>query len=412
MKQMSLDTLRLRFPEELEQAFREDHFVKSLNQLRFGIILGTALYAVFGILDALIFPETKIQSWFIRYGIVAPVCLLTLLFTFSRHFKKFMQPAIMTAVIVSGAGIVAMMILVRSPQNYFHFAGLLIVFTYTYTFSKLRFIYTTLASWIIVVLYEITALTIMDFPMPVIVNDNFFYISVNLIGMFSCHHRELYFRKDFLQSMMIKDLEEAKRLKEKEKIFRDLHDGIGGITTNISLLAQIGQKAKSDADIKKTLDTISRLSQEGLREIRDIMHSFDAAPKTWQAMAAELRRQGSTMIEPHGISFNIQTFIDTAPQQPDSFLWLNLFRIYKEALTNVMKHAAAKSVKVSLDVNQEGLFLSIADDGIGLRREKKAGRGIANMKARAQEIGAILKLGSDNGTIIRLELPSTAQESA
>lgn len=404
MNEMSLDTLRLRFPGELEQAFREDHFVKSLNQLRFGIILGTALYAVFGLLDALIFPETKAQSWFIRYGIVSPVCLLTLLFTFSRHFKKYMQMAIMTAVIVSGAGIIAMMGIVRSPQNYFHFAGLLIVFTYSYSFSKLRFIYTTMASWVIVALYEIAALTIMDSPMPVFVNDNFFYISVNLIGMFSCHHRELYFRKDFLQSMMIKDLEEAKRLKEKEKIFRDLHDGIGGITTNISLLAQIGQKAKTHVDIKKTLDTISQLSQEGLREIRDIMHSFDAAPKTWQAMAAEFRRQGSTMIEPHGISFKIQTYIDTVHQQPDSFLWLNLFRIYKEALTNVMKHARAKSVLVSLDVNAEGLFLSIADDGIGLRRERKAGRGIANMKARAQEIGAILKLGSDNGTTIRLEL--------
>jgi signal transduction histidine kinase len=297
------------------------------------------------------------------------------------------------------------MAIVNSPQNYFHFAGLLLVIMYTYTFSKLRFIYTTLSSWIIVGIYEVVALRVLHTPLPVFLNDNFFYIAVNLIGMFSCYHREVYCRKDFYQSMMIKDMEQQKHLKEKEKIFRDLHDGIGGITTNISLLAAVAQKAKSEAEIKKTLTTITELSQEGLREIRDIMHSFDTTRKTWQAMSAELRRQGSTMIESHGISFDIKTVINADHEQADSFLWLNLFRIYKEALTNVMKHSEASTVRVNLQVSANRLMLSISDNGVGIKKEMRPGRGIANMKARAQEIGGRLKFATGSGTTICLELP-------
>jgi len=408
---ITLDRLRLRFPGEFEEAFREDYFRKSLSQLRLGLVLGTALYALFGILDVWIFPDMRTKTWFVRYVLVCPVCLLTLLFTFSRHFKKHMQISVLAAVLVGGAGIIAMMVIVRSPINYFHYAGMLLVIMYSYTFSKLRFIYTALASWMLVGLYEVAALWIMNAPLPAILNDNFFYISANLIGMFSCYHRELYMRKDFLQTMMIKGLEERKYLGEKEKIFRDLHDGIGGITTNISLLAEVGQKATSPEDIKKTLGTIAELSREGLVEIRNIMHSFDATRKTWQTMAAELRRQGSAMIEPHGISFDIRTSIDLDHDQPDSFLWLNLFRIYKEALTNVMKHAKARAVNVDLNITGKRLVLSICDDGVGISNGRSLGRGLANMKTRAQEIGGKLNITSEKGTTVYLELPRALQYS-
>jgi signal transduction histidine kinase len=412
MKEMTWDTLRLRFPEELEHAFREDHFVKSLDQLRFGIALATLLYALFGILDALIFPQTKAQTWFVRYVVVCPACTLTFLFTYSRHFEKYMQVSVFIAVLVGGVGIIAMMAIVRSPINYFHYAGLLLVIMYTYTFSKLRFLYTALASWMLVGLYEIAAIWILPAPRAVFMNDNFFFIAANLIGMFSCYHRELYARKDFLKSMMIRDLEEEKHSKEKEKIFRDLHDGIGNITTSISLLSEVAQKETSVAEIKKSLATISDLSQEGMVEIRNIMHSFDATQKTWETMAAELRRQGRTMIEPHGILFDIKTSLDADHHEPDSFLWLNLFRIYKEALTNVMKHSKAKTVHVDLTVTREGLLLSICDDGIGIRTEKNLGRGIANMKTRAREIGGNVAITSGKGTMVSLELPLSLQFSA
>jgi two-component system sensor histidine kinase UhpB len=106
-----------------------------------------------------------------------------------------------------------------------------------------------------------------------------------------------------------------------------------------------------------------------------------------------------------GFFFDIKTEIDIDHREPDSFLWLYLFRIYKEALTNVMKHLKAKTVYVDLTVAREGLFLSVYDDGVGIGSGKSAGRGIANMKTRAKEIGGKVKIISGKGTTVSLELP-------
>jgi len=157
------------------------------------------------------------------------------------------------------------MVLVRSPINYFHFAGLLLVLMYSFTFSKLRFVYTTIAAWVIVGLYEVAALWIMRVPLQVFLNDNFFFVSANLIGMFSCYQREWYTRKEFLQNKMVKEFEEKNHLMEKEGILRDLHDGIGSIATNIGLLAELALKSSSPDEIRKMLATISELSRKSWR---------------------------------------------------------------------------------------------------------------------------------------------------
>ncbi len=406
MTETALDKVRLRFRGDIEQTFREEYCAKSLNQLRFGIALATLLYAFFGILDVLIFPRTTTQTWFIRYVVVCPVCLLTFLLTYSNRFKKYLQPAVFCAVLIGGGGIVAMMVIVRSPINYFHFAGLLLVIMYNYTFSKLWFLRAATASWLLVGFYEIAATQFMVENEAVFLNDNFFFIAANLIGMFSCYHRELYVRKDFLKSLTIKKLAQEKHGREREKLFRDLHDGIGNITTNIGLLTAVAQKEDSVDGIKKKLATIADLSQEGMIEIRNIMQSFDTAPKTWDMMASELRRQGNAMIEPHGLAFDIKTAIDGDHREPDSFVWLNLFRIYKEALMNVMKHAKATTISVVFTVTSRGVLLSVHDNGVGIGKENTPGRGIANMKARAQEIGGLINISGDRGTLVNLELPS------
>jgi PAS domain S-box-containing protein len=202
-----------------------------------------------------------------------------------------------------------------------------------------------------------------------------------------------------------KRIEEEKRYRtEKEKILMDLHDGIGGITTNISILAELAQKTSSLPEIKKTVSVISRLSKEGISEIRGFMHSLDSADLNWRTLAVELRNQGTNMVEPHAITFALETTIDETYEQPGSLLWVNLFKIYKEALTNVIKHSRARNVKAKLQINQEKLLLLIEDDGVGLG-EGRHGRGLSNMRTRAEELGGIITILSSSGTQVRVELP-------
>jgi PAS domain S-box-containing protein len=200
--------------------------------------------------------------------------------------------------------------------------------------------------------------------------------------------------------------EEKQHLLEKEKILMDLHDGIGGITTNISILSELAQKATDMDSIKETLATISRLSREGISEIRGFMHSLDSQELNWRTLAAELRSQGTNMVDPHRIAFNLEASVADIQEQPGSLLWVNLFKIYKEALTNIIKHSKADSIDVSLKVAEEGIRLDILDDGIGWEKSRGNGRGLSNMNKRAEELGGRITLAtSARGTRVTLDIP-------
>jgi PAS domain S-box-containing protein len=204
--------------------------------------------------------------------------------------------------------------------------------------------------------------------------------------------------------------EEKRHLAEKEKLLRDMHDGIGGITTNISMLAELAKSSDTPADIKKTLSTISDLAREGLSEIRNFMSSLDARDMSWQTLLAELRNQGNAMIGPHGMSFDLTASIDNSDDQPGSLLCLNLFKIYREALTNIVKHAQAKSVKAEFSINKSRLRLTIQDDGKGVGAGRVGGRGLANIHTRAKDLGGAIMLTGQRGTCLTLEIPLPLQD--
>jgi signal transduction histidine kinase len=157
--------------------------------------------------------------------------------------------------------------------------------------------------------------------------------------------------------------------------------------------------------VKKTLGTISRLSREGISEVRSFMQSLDTRELTWRTLAAELRSQGTNMVEPHQITFSLETSVDDVEEQLGSLLWVNVFKIYKEALTNVIKHANARSVSVALQVDRNRILLSVQDDGAGWEETRGSGRGLANMRKRAEDIGGRFTLSSGNGTRMSLEVP-------
>ena len=180
---MELNPFTLSFSGEwadMEQSFIDEYFLNSLTPLRFALLMGIFFYAVFGILDALLLPQKKQTLWLFRYVIVCPSLAAVFLFSFSSNFKKFMQPSISLLMIISGMGIITMIVISPPPVNYAYYAGLILVFIFGYTFVRARFIWATTAGWIIVALYEISAAWISKTPAEVLVNNNFFFISANI----------------------------------------------------------------------------------------------------------------------------------------------------------------------------------------------------------------------------------------
>ncbi|OGW28000.1 MAG: hypothetical protein A2X56_08665 [Nitrospirae bacterium GWC2_57_13] len=199
--------------------------------------------------------------------------------------------------------------------------------------------------------------------------------------------------------------EEQRYAEEKESILRDLHDGVGGLTTNVGLLAELAMKKEDLSEIRQALATISSLAQEGVSEIRSFMGSLESKDMTWDSLAADLRSKGMNTLGPHNIQFSMSTSISETVAFPGSLFCLNFFRIYKEALTNVVKHSKAASVDVKLTVEEGKLELLIQDDGRGEQEKAGTGRGIANMKIRAREAGGSLIIDRTKGTVVSLEIP-------
>ncbi len=195
---------------------------------------------------------------------------------------------------------------------------------------------------------------------------------------------------------------------EKLELIKDLHDGIGGSVTNIKFISQMGMNSGSEQEMKKSLSAISEMSGNCMTEIGHFMQSLDENEISWDSLTAKMIRLGETKLKPLGISVTFNTDINPKQQNPGSVLYLNLLRIFQEALTNIVKHADAQNVFITIRITGHHILMEIQDDGIGAavgtRHGKPTGKGLANMQARARKLNGSCVVESGNGTIVKVEL--------
>jgi hypothetical protein len=185
---MEVHPVTLSFQNELERPFLDSYYKNSLSMVRFSLICGIIIYAFFGVLDAQLVPDMKEKLWMIRFAIVCPVLLAIIIFSYSFQFKKYFQFVVSLAMVIAGLAIIAMISIIPPPVNYSYYAGLILVLIWGYTFTRVRFIWASIAGWIIVASYEIEAIWITETPMSILISNNFLFISANLVGMFSCYY--------------------------------------------------------------------------------------------------------------------------------------------------------------------------------------------------------------------------------
>lgn len=195
------------------------------------------------------------------------------------------------------------------------------------------------------------------------------------------------------------------REREKERFLRDLHDGVGGLTSNIRVLAELGQR--SDERAQRSLSTIAELSSKSLAELRAFVHALDDTSTTWETLAAELRRFGAQVTSAADTEFAMTTEIAT--KHPlRGLLSIHILRLFQESLTNALKHRARR-VTVSLSADAESAELTVQSEGDSkegpTREGLDLGRGLANMRARADEVGGTLTIDHGPPMVVRLRVP-------
>jgi hypothetical protein len=181
----------------LEEKFLATFYRNSLWHNRIAFLAGCILYGVFGLLDALLIPEQRGVFWIIRYTMVCPLILIAFAGTYTAVYEKRWQAFVALVVLAAAGGIIAMISLAPDPISSSYYAGLILVLIYSYTFVRYRFVWATCIGWLIVVMYEVVAIGLIDTPVPQLINNNFFFITANVLGMVACYWTEFYSRKNF-----------------------------------------------------------------------------------------------------------------------------------------------------------------------------------------------------------------------
>lgn len=190
----------------------------------------------------------------------------------------------------------------------------------------------------------------------------------------------------------------AMLLEERSRIMRDMHDGIGGQL--IGLLLQARSQKLSETALVNGLE-------QSLDDLRMVVDSLEQGEGSLTGALGAFRARIEPRCEAAGVelAWQIEDVGDTPNIGPDKTL--QLYRILLEACTNALRHGNPKRIIMSLKRDAAGAIeIALTDDGAGFdANAASSGRGLANMRTRADRIGAVFQLRSDaSGTRIALSL--------
>jgi len=205
-----------------------------------------------------------------------------------------------------------------------------------------------------------------------------------------------------------RDLLAERAHRQRQHLIRDLHDGVGGVTANLALLASLGQAEGMNSEQKTLLAHIEQLAIEGNQELRSLMNSLEKDATHW----ADFLRDFHALAEKQISSRNIALDWNVAGRTPSAPLLdvpagLSLMRALKEAVANLTRHAAARHAVIRFAFHTTWLGVTIRDDGSGFsgRPPASGGRGLGNMRRRLEELGGRLSIRSNRGTVLRFVVP-------
>ena len=384
-----------------------DFFRTTFKRLtQFSYVVAIFFYSIFSFLDLALVPELSGQFIFIRIGIVVPIILLSLYISETQIFFKYSQLLISISVFLVGSGIIAMIIIGGPDLNSSYYAGLILVFIFTFTFIGLEYRWATLTTWLLVLLYELVSLY-TDLPWALFISNNFFFISTLLFSMIAGYSIEFYRRIEFFTYHLLEleknsvaisnvQLEEKvtertfELLKAKEKaenadklksIFlaqmsHEIRTPINALVSMSSLLKYDFEKSATE-DQMMSFDVIDRAGTRIIRTVDLLLNLSEIQAGTYEVSKTSFNlysdvlslivADNKKLAESNEISINLKA------ETLDTELVADIYtvnQIFIQLIDNAIKYTEKGSVIVKLlRNNNKKLVVEIIDTGIGIKEE-------------------------------------------
>lgn len=417
---MQINKLTLAFPNPLERKFQKDYFGSSLRLLRTSFLLGAVYYSVFAFLDIMVMPEMKAELFFIRFLLVCPAILLIFFLSFTKKFHNWWQLGAAFATVVAGVGIVAMTIITPEIGRNNYYSGIMLVLFYCYMLIRLRFVWASVAGWLIFIAYAASTFLFAGID-PRIVTINLFFIgSANVLGMFGSYSLEFYTRKEFFSRYLLE-----KERKKVEKANAGLEQKVAEKTKELQQDIQHRKKvekelliAKNKAEESNRLKSafLLNLSHEirtpmnGIFGFTNLLQSPDLTGEQQKEFINLIQKSGSRMLEtvtnlveisrietgqvnlsyneinisdeiksccqPHiekakskGLNFNIENHLKenfNIISDREKFKF-----IFSKIIENAIKYTKNGKVAIAISQNDNQLICSVTDTGIGIPKDRQ-----------------------------------------
>ena len=200
------------------------------------------------------------------------------------------------------------------------------------------------------------------------------------------------------------------REEERRRIRRDLHDGLGPALAGLTFtLDAVHNLAASDLERANTLlASATEQTQTMIGDVRRLIYGLRPPALDELGLVESLRGIASREACPAtSVTFEAPEVLPPLPAAVE----VAAYWIVQEALTNVTRHANARSCTVRLAVQPDAVLLRIADDGSGIGQGRN-GVGLQAMQERAAELGGVCEITSTpgDGTIVEARLPFYAPE--
>ena len=201
--------------------------------------------------------------------------------------------------------------------------------------------------------------------------------------------------------------QEQRNLRDRLEMVREMHDNFGNVLSGIVRLAEHGERDGAEpAAALRVLSQVRHAAQNCLTDVRDFIAAGDPESSLWEDYIVQCRERAAEYFESLHIRLALRSAIDEGCETLRPPVRYHLTGILREALGNVVKHSKAGQVTLSLDVHAKKAELRIEDDGIGFDVDSvSAGsHGLANMAARAKELGGTLEIvSSEKGTRLAVD---------
>jgi len=217
--------------------------------------------------------------------------------------------------------------------------------------------------------------------------------------------------------LLMQDLQRARerlvlgREEERRRLRRDLHDGLGpALAGHLLRLDVIARRLPPDSDAVQLVDALRDELRDTVQDVRRLVEGLRPPALDELGLGGALRKAASRLTVGSGVVADVRCAVDDALP---AAIEVAAYRIGTEAMTNVVKHARARTCRIDVEREPAELVVRVHDDGVGLISDPAEwGHGLRTMRERAEELrGSFDVRAAEVGTVVTARLPMTVPAS-